>query len=160
MVGRDVSQFYARRWHQAGEVVFEVKDLITPAWPQQEISFSILRGEIVGVAGLVGAGRTELFRTLFGIDKPLGGQIRLGGQPLVVGGPADAIRSGMALVPEDRKLHGLVIEEAVKRNIGLAGLRRNRLPFGFLNQRKENEDTRQMIDKLRIKTPSPHQIVQ
>ncbi len=160
MVGRDVSQFYARRPHEIGDVVLEVKDLATPMWPQHRLSFSVRAGEMVGLAGLVGAGRTELLRTLFGIDQPVGGSVSLNGRPLNAASTIQAIHSGVALVPEDRKLHGLIVEESVRRNIGLAGLRRNSRRIGFVNQRQEDDDTQQMIDKLQIKTPSPDQVAQ
>jgi ribose transport system ATP-binding protein len=160
MVGRDVSRFYARRPHEVGDVVLEVNHLVTPAWPQHKLSFSLRAGEMVGLAGLVGAGRTELLRSLFGIDQRLGGQVRLDGKSLDASSPRQAIQRGVALVPEDRKLHGLIVEMPVRRNISLAGLYRHRRTLGFLNQSRENIDTRRMIQELRIKTPSPDQIVQ
>lgn len=97
MVGRDVSQFYARQQHEIGEAVLQVEDLVTPTWPQHALSFSVRRGEIVGVAGLVGAGRTEMLRTLFGIDRPLRGTVQLNGKSIKLESPVDAIRAGMAL---------------------------------------------------------------
>jgi ribose transport system ATP-binding protein len=158
MVGRDVSQFYARQQHEIGEAVLQVEDLVTPTWPQHALSFSVRRGEIVGVAGLVGAGRTEMLRTLFGIDRPLRGTVQLNGKSIKLESPVDAIRAGMALVPEDRKQHGLIVDMAVRANIGLAGLRYKQRPLGFLNQAAETADTTEMIRKLRIKTPSAEQI--
>jgi ribose transport system ATP-binding protein len=158
MVGRDVSQFYARQQHEIGEAVLRVEDLVTPTWPQHALSFSVRRGEIVGVAGLVGAGRTEMLRTLFGIDRPLRGTVQLNGKSIKLESPVDAIRAGMALVPEDRKQHGLIVDMAVRANIGLAGLRYKQRPLGFLNQAAETADTTEMIRKLRIKTPSAEQI--
>ena len=158
MVGRDVSQFYARQQHEIGGVVLAVENLVTPTWPQHSLSFSVRRGEIVGVAGLVGAGRTEMLRTLFGIDRPIRGTVQLNGKPITLESPVDAIRAGMALVPEDRKRHGLIVDMAVRANIGLAGLRYKQRPFGFLNQTAETADTTEMIRKLRIKTPTAEQI--
>ena len=131
-----------------------------PAWPTHKLSFSVGAGEIVGVAGLVGAGRTELLRTLFGVDKHLEGQVFLSGKPLNMGSAIRTIRQGIALVPEDRKQHGLVIEMSVRHNIGWAGLRRHQLSAGFLNRQRENVDTADMVQKLNIKTPSVDQIVQ
>ncbi len=160
MVGRDVSQFYARRPHEPGDVILEVKDLITPAHPRHELNFSIRAGEMVGVAGLVGAGRTEMLRTLFGIDSRLGGILRLAGQPLALRSSIDAICAGIALVPEDRKLQGLILEMAVRFNISLAGLRHNQRFAGFVNRTAEDVDTAEMIDRLNIKTPGAEQIVQ
>lgn len=160
MVGRDVSQFYARKPHAIGDLVLEVEDLQTSTWPQHKLSLEIRAGEIVGLAGLVGAGRTELLRTLFAVDRRVAGKVRLEGKLLTEVTPAKVIRQGLALVPEDRKAHGLVLGMSLRNNIGLAGLRDNRLPGGFLNQKKENLDTDQMIQKLGIKTPSSSQLAQ
>ncbi|MFM7071272.1 MAG: sugar ABC transporter ATP-binding protein [Planctomycetota bacterium] len=160
MVGRDLSQFYAHTPHPPGDVVLEVEGLRTATWPDEPLDFHLRSGEIVGVAGLVGAGRTEMLRALFGIDRRAGGTIRVGGQPLRLETPHDAIRAGVALVPEDRKQQGLVLEMAVRENIGLAGLLRNRRPGGLLNFATERRDTAEMIRKLKIKTPHAEQIVQ
>ena len=159
MVGRDISQFYARQPHEPGEVVLEVKDLRTPAFPEHPLSFSVKAGELVGVAGLVGAGRTEMLRVLFGVDESKGGEILLEGKPLKLQSTRDSIAAGMALVPEDRKQEGLVLEMVVRENVGLAGLRRNKYPGGFLNHAREAADTHEMIGKLNIKTPSEEQVV-
>jgi len=158
MVGRDVSQFYARQRHPIGEPVLEVCDLVTMAWPQHRLNFSLHAGEIVGVAGLVGAGRTEMLRAIFGVEKKLGGEVRLAGEPLSAGNVADSIERGLGLVPEDRKQHGIILEMSVRENISLAGLARNRRGGGFLNQSQEAADTEQMVETLRIKTPSVRQI--
>ncbi len=159
MVGRDVSQFYARQTHPIGEPVLEVCDLVTMAWPEHRLNFSLRAGEIVGVAGLMGAGRTEMLRAIFGVDAKLSGQLRLEGEPLVAGSVARSIERGLGLVPEDRKRHGIVLEMSVRENIGLAGLSRHRYPGGFLNRSQETADTKQMVDTLSIKTPSTRQIV-
>lgn len=160
MVGRDVSQFYARKQHKVGETLLEVTDLVTPIWPNHSLSFSLRSGEIVGVAGLVGAGRTEMLRAVFGIDQPLAGTVKIGGSVKQIDEPSDAIEAGVALVPEDRKQHGLVLGMSVRRNVGLAGLFRNRLGIGFLNERRERSDSAEMIEKMRIRTPHDRQIVQ
>jgi ribose transport system ATP-binding protein len=160
MVGRDLSQFYAHTPHKPGAVVLEVEGLRTEAWPDEPLDFQLRAGEIVGIAGLVGAGRTEMLRALFGVDRRAGGTVRVGGQPLRLETPHDAIRAGIALVPEDRKQQGLVLEMAVRENIGLAGLLRNRLAGGLLNFAIERQDTAEMIRKLKIKTPHAEQVVQ
>ncbi len=160
MVGRDLSQFYARREHEKGDVLLQVTDLVTPAWPEHPLSFEVRAGEIVGVAGLVGAGRTEMLRVLFGIDSALDGQMMMEGKPLRMTHSSDAIARGLALVPEDRKQHGVLLEMSVRNNIGLAGLHRNRLAGGFLNQKRENDDANRMIDQMRIRTPNADQVVQ
>ena len=160
MVGRDVSQFYARSEHAIGDVLLEVRGLVTPAWPKHRLDFQVRAGEIVGVAGLVGAGRTEMLQSLFGIDKPLRGEIHFNGKRVQVDEPTDAIEAGMGLVPEDRKQHGLILGMTVRRNVGLAGLYRNRLGIGFLNQNKERRDAAEMVESLRIRTPHDRQVVQ
>ncbi|MFK7735555.1 MAG: sugar ABC transporter ATP-binding protein [Pirellulaceae bacterium] len=161
MVGRELSSLYGRQQSAAKEeVVFEVRKLRTPTAPNHALDFSIRRGEIVGVAGLVGAGRTELLQVLFGIDRAVGGQMFLEGKELQLSCPEDAIRSGIALVPEDRKQHGLILEMAVGENVSLAGLRRNQRPFGFLNRSQEANDTEAMTAKMSIKTPDAEQAVQ
>ncbi|MGB7347041.1 MAG: sugar ABC transporter ATP-binding protein [Pirellulaceae bacterium] len=160
MVGRDVSQFYARKQHAMGDVLLEVKDLVTPVWPQHALNFQVRAGEIVGVAGLVGAGRTEMLQVLFGIDQPVAGSILVDGRTVNVRQPSDAIDAGMALVPEDRKQHGLVLEMTVRHNTGLAGLSRNAKAGGFLNLAQERSDSAEMIEKMRIRTPNDSQVVQ
>ncbi len=159
MVGRDVSQFYARRSRHAGAPVLEVADLRTPAHPEHALSLTVRAGEIVGVAGLVGAGRTEMLRCLFGIDPPLGGRIRVNGCDVTLTSSHAAIDAGLGLVPEDRKLQGLVLEMAVRQNVGLAGLRRHRRWGMFRNGAAERRDSRAMIGKLRIRTPGDQQLV-
>lgn len=159
MVGRDVSQFYARQPHQPGESLLEVERLRTSTHPEQELSFHVKRGEIVGVAGLVGAGRTEMLRALFGVDPILGGTIKVAGRSIRLNSSLDAINAGLALVPEDRKGEGLVIDMPVRANVSLAGLRRNRRLAVFRNAVAERNDTSQMIDQLNIKTPSAEQVV-
>jgi ribose transport system ATP-binding protein len=133
MVGRDISQFYARRSHAPGQPALEVLNLRTQAQPAHQLSLTVRAGEIIGLAGLVGAGRSEMLRVLFGIDRALGGVIRVGGVTITPSNPWEAIQAGIALVPEDRKQQGLVVEFTVRNNIGLAGLRRNRHILGFLN---------------------------
>jgi ribose transport system ATP-binding protein len=158
MVGRDLAQFYRRKAHSPGDVVLEVENLVTTSWPNHQVSFAVHGGEIVGVAGLVGAGRTELLHAIFGIDERLGGTVRIAGQT-VGAAPPVMIKQGVALVPEDRKKHGVILEMSVQNNIGLAGLRRNQLWGGLLNGQQEQLDSVSMIDRLQIKTPSRHQIV-
>ena len=160
MVGRDVSKIFNRKPTTAHEVLFKVTNLVTPTWPQHRVSFEVRAGEIVGVSGLVGAGRTEVLRCLFGIDRALSGTIEMDGVTLQLDKPYDAIRNGIGLIPEDRKKEGLVLELPISANIGLAGLRKNQFAFGFLNKRQESEDAAKMIQQMRIRTPNAAQIVQ
>lgn len=160
MVGRELSRFYSRKQHSPGDVILQVDGLTTTAWPEHEVSFSLRRGEIVGMAGLVGAGRSEVLRVLFGIDRRLSGDIWIDGKKQAIATPRAAIDAGLALVPENRKMEGLVIESSVAVNIGLAGLARFRRPPCFVNSAKQASDTRRMLESLRIKTPSSLQVVQ
>jgi ribose transport system ATP-binding protein len=159
-VGRDLSQFYERKPHPIGKPILEVEGLRTPLHPKQTLSFAVGAGEIVGVAGLVGAGRTEMLRSLFGIDKPVGGVVRVAGEKVELRTPRDAITAGLALVPEDRKQQGVIVEMAVRQNLSLASLRRQQKKAGFLNRLFERELVQEMVPKLNIKTPSGEQIVQ
>jgi len=159
MVGRDLSGHFAKEQRESGDTVLEVRDLRTPAHPQSALSFSLRAGEIVGVAGLVGAGRTEMLETLFGATPAVGGAIKVAGQETLIGTPLEAIQVGMALAPEDRKQQGLVIDMSVRENMSLASLRRDRRKGGFLDFAKESEITQEMIKSMRVKTPSDDQVV-
>ncbi len=158
MVGRDLSQFYAHECQDPGEVVFEAIKIRRPVHREEEISFQLRAGEIVGLAGLVGAGRTELLETLFGVTPAESGEIKIGGEPVQILFPRDAINHGVGLVPEDRKQQGLIIEMAVADNLSLASLARDQ-KRGMLNFSAEREIAEEMTDRMRIKTPSSRQVV-
>jgi ribose transport system ATP-binding protein len=158
MVGRELSQFYAHNPQGPGEVVLSVSDLSTPVHPEHEVNFELRAGEIVGLAGLVGAGRTELLETLFGITPAEGGTVTIGGDDIQVSNPRAAIGAGLALVPEDRKQQGLIIDMAVADNLSLAALKRDQ-KSGFLNFEAERYISEEMTRKMRIKTPSDRQVV-
>jgi ribose transport system ATP-binding protein len=159
MVGRDISQYYHREPHLPGRPILAARKLRTPANPRHAINFEIRAGELVGIAGLVGAGRTELLQTLFGVTPPVGGAIEIAGQPTRIHSPNDAIRHGIALVPEDRKQSGLVLGMTVSQNLSLASLGRD-AAWGFRNGRAEAAISHDMIAAMRIKTPSDRQTVQ
>jgi ribose transport system ATP-binding protein len=138
--------------------VLEVRDLRWTAKQQQGISFILRPGEIVGMAGLMGAGRTELAETVFGVRRALSGSIRVDGIEAPIRAPAQAIRRGIFLVPEDRRLEGLVLADSVQRNISLASLDRvSRL--GLVAHGREAELAGRMSDKLRVRTPHLRQTV-
>jgi len=160
MVGRDLSQFYVRAPREARGPVLAVEGLCTAAHPRHRLTFSVRAGEILGLAGLVGAGRTELLRTLFGIDRPVRGLIRVAGAMVDLRHPKDAIRAGMALVPEDRKEQGIILEMAVGENVSLAGLKREARAGWFVNRPGEKRFADEMIGKLNIKPPNPRQFAQ
>ena len=94
--------------------------MITPTYPERAVSLTLRHGEILGLAGLVGSGRTELARAIFGIDSPLGGSLKLNGEPIVIETPRRAIERGLYLVPEDRKRASLLLDVSVAENISLA----------------------------------------
>jgi len=121
MIGRDLKSVYAPPACAPGDAVLQMDAVRTAAWPDRTVSLCLRRGEILGLAGLVGSGRTELARVIFGIDPALGGSIRLDGQPL----PCDvraAIAAGIYLVPEDRKRFGLLLDLSITENVALPNL--------------------------------------
>ncbi len=159
MVGREISEFYHRTLHKREEVALEARHLRTSAHPEHELNFSLRMGEVVGMAGLVGAGRTELLAALFGVAPLRGGEIYLGGAKVDLQSPNDAIRCGLALVPEDRKLQGLILEMTVRQNLSLAILKQESACGLFLNEVREGEISRRMMAQMRIITPSSRQVV-
>jgi ribose transport system ATP-binding protein len=144
---------------RTGKIALEVRSLRTVANPVHELSFSVRAGEIVGVAGLVGAGRTEMLRVLFGIERALGGEVVIDGVIQQIASPRGAISAGLALVPEDRKEQGVILEMAVRENLSLASLRRD-ARAGFLDRVGERRIAEEMMAKLSVKTPSERQLVQ
>jgi ribose transport system ATP-binding protein len=160
MVGRDVSLFSGRQPRTPGAVMLEARGLVVPDNPAHALSFSVRAGEVVGMAGLVGAGRSELLQTLFGIHPARAGTILVAGEPVAVRHPLDAIRAGLALVPEDRKEQGLILEMSLRENITLAGLGLQRRAGAFRDRARERRDADAMIAALRIRPPDPRQVVQ
>lgn len=160
MVGRDVSLFQGVRRRTFGDVVLDVDNLVVPAHPRQRLSFSVRAGEIVGLAGLVGAGRTEVLLALFGLQPARSGKVQVGGNAVKMQNPREAIRAGLALVPEDRKMQGLVLEMTVEENISLASLRQRSYARTFIDFGRERRDAEAMIGKLHLRPPNPRQVVQ
>lgn len=158
MVGRDIEKFYHHE-HEVSKVpVFEVRDFLVPGQPDKPINFTIHAGEILVLAGLVGAGRTELAHALFGIDEPLGGALFLDGKPITIKNPWDAIRAGIGLIPEDRKMHGLIVEMAVELNTTLAGLDRYQ-HMKMIQFDQVRSITQAMVEKLDVRLRSIDQVV-
>ncbi|MCH2118517.1 MAG: sugar ABC transporter ATP-binding protein [Pirellulales bacterium] len=159
MVGRDVQQFSGKRDHCLEQAVpaLQVHALEYPA-AASPLSFHIQPGEIVGFAGLVGAGRTELSRVLFGIDRYTSGEICMAGKKVVIRNVVDAIRLGLALVPEDRKLHGLVLPMSVQRNISMAALPKFSR-WGWLSRQAERDLALDEIRALSVRTSGVNQRV-
>lgn len=162
MIGRDVSRFYQRTPHSPGAEVISVKDLRTPAHPEHAVTFTVRAGEIVGLAGLVGAGRSELLTTLFGVTPAISGSFITGTLRRPPRTSREAIAAGIMLAPEDRRQTGLILPMTVKRNLSLASLRRDQrggLLRGFLNSSAENKVSTTMIQLMRIKAASASQVV-
>jgi ribose transport system ATP-binding protein len=160
MVGRDMTQFYPKvhRSGVGGPPVLGVRELRYRGGPAVPVSLDVRAGEILGMAGLVGAGRTELSEAVFGVRHLTAGGLLLDGRPLRITRPADAIAAGILLVPEDRRLHGLVVPESVGFNLSLPNLGRLGSWLG-VRRRAEAELHRTWIDRLRVKTPSAAQPV-
>jgi ribose transport system ATP-binding protein len=152
MVGRSIDRTYARSVVPAGGVVLEVKGLASDNGIA-DIDLTVRAGEIVGLSGLVGSGRSEVARAIFGADRATAGEIRLFGER-IAGIPEDSARRGIAMIPENRKTQGLALNRSVGDNIVLAGLPRM-FPSGLFSPRRAARAARAMIDKLRIATPSP-----
>jgi len=153
MVGRELTDLYKRNTAEPGEIVLEVKDLCRRK-ALDNISFAVRKGEILGIAGLVGAGRSETARCLFGVDPYDSGEIRVEGKPVQIKSVRDAMDIGIALVPEDRKEEGLVLIRSISYNITLAVL--DELKKAGKN---ENELVDRYIQALSIKTPGNDQVV-
>jgi len=152
MVGRQVETIYRRKFcEQPGDVVLDVRALDADNGVQGA-SLTVRAGEVVGLAGVVGAGRSELARAIFGADRVVGGSVRVNGQPLGRG-PVSAVRAGVGLVPESRKTEGLALMRSVEDNILVAGLRKI-FPSGWYCARAAAHVAADIVSRLRIATPS------
>jgi len=159
MVGRELKEMYRKPAVPAGEPVLEVRGLSRAASRVRDVSLSVRAGEIVGLAGLVGAGRTEIARALFGVDRADAGTVRVAGREVTIRSPRDAIRAGLGFVPENRKEQGLFLMMAVRENVTAAGL--DALSrWDFVRFAAERRLVGALIDQLRIRTPSQEQEVQ
>ena len=153
MVGREIKEKFPRVACEKGEKVFEVRKL-NAGRMVRDVSFALYAGEIVGFAGLMGAGRTETTRAIFGVDHKESGEILLDGKPIPIRTPADAIKAGIVLVPEDRKKDGLCTKLPIRENIAMPNLDLLCGGFGVVNRRKENAMCEKAVSDLKIKTPS------
>ena len=156
IVGRSLTEIYPEKDTEVGDVYLEVKELTDGGIHVQPSSFVAHKGEILGFAGLVGAGRTELMRLIFGADKSMGGKILIDGKEARIRSERDAIRHGIGLVPEDRRRQGLVLALNVRENIIMANYERQKTLF-YLDPQKEKKVCAEYIDKLLIKTPGQTQ---
>jgi ABC-type sugar transport system ATPase subunit len=158
MVGRDIGDTYAglSRAESRGDVLLEVGHLETQA--VHDVSFTMRRGEVIGFAGLVGAGRTELVRAIFGADPIISGEIRLDGKAVKFRSPKDAIDAGIALCPEDRKEQGLVLRRSISDNISIPVLDKLRRRL-FIDKWQEARLAKSAVERYSIKTPTIEKLV-
>ena len=161
MVGRAVSNIFPESEHDFGEVALEVRGLSVYSTDGRDkklvddVSFSVRRGEVLGIAGLMGAGRTELLMAIFGAwEGNYTRQISVEGRPADIGSPSDAIRNGIAFVTEDRKRFGLILDQTISDNMTLAGLKRISGQF-LIREAREVKAAREQMASLRVKANSP-----
>jgi rhamnose transport system ATP-binding protein len=153
MVGRDIQAIFPKREAPLGEIALEVNGLGCRAAGIHDVTFAVRRGEILGIAGLVGSGRTELAETLFGLTPADDGAMMLRDSAMRTGSPAEAIRMKLGYLPEDRRQHGVVMEMPVAANISLANLDAVSR-HGLIDSALERGLARRYVERLRIKTPS------
>lgn len=154
MVGRELTEQYPKRKVEIGDTILELKDF-TQEGVFENISFKLRRGEILGLVGLVGAGRTETMQALFGITKPDSGEVYLKGQKVEFKKPVDAIKNGLAYVTEDRKGEGLVLPMSIAHNITLPSMKELSRKI-FIKQKEEKDRVGKEITDLKVKTTSPN----
>ncbi|MGG0285725.1 sugar ABC transporter ATP-binding protein [Peribacillus butanolivorans] len=157
MVGRELEDRFPHREAHLGEVVLDVKGL-TKKGLFEDIHFAVRKGEIVGVAGLMGAGRTEIMRALFGVDQIDSGEITVEGKKVSIRKPTDAVRYGLAFITENRKEEGLILDFSVRENIGLPNLK-SFAPSGLVKTEDEKKFAEMMIKRLHVKTSSTETII-
>jgi len=149
MIGRSVDMFYVRERHPTGDVIFEVKDLkVKPN--DQMVSFSIKKGELVGIAGMVGSGRTEIAQTIFGVRRKYGGKIFLRGNEIRIRNPYEAIKYGICMITEDRQKTGLLLDMTIPANITITAL--ERLKGLFIRRKEEKKESTLITKRVNLKT--------
>jgi ribose transport system ATP-binding protein len=159
MVGRKLEKLFpARRNSPTCKKLLEVGGVSRPG-VLEDVSFDLYEGEILGISGLMGAGRSELARAIFGADKRSSGRISMGGEALAVRDPADAIKHGIAYLSENRKEEGLAVKMRVDQNVTMANLAAVCGPLGVISGAKERKATGRYVDELSIRTPSLTQVV-
>lgn len=153
MVGREIKDFYVESKNDKTPGFFRARNLRSSRYPERAVSFEAAKGEILGFAGLVGAGRSEMAKALVGLSGASTGEVWLGEQHISIRHTRDAIAQGIYLVPENRRAEGLVVDMSVSENITLASLRRY-ARFGLIQRNREREAAGQQVASLRVKTPS------
>ena len=156
MVGRELKSNGPRTGYATDEVVLKADHI--SGYVNEDCSFELRKGEILGVAGLVGAGRTELMRVIFGADKKLSGTVQINGRQASIRRPEDAIKAGIGLIPEDRKMQGCFLNQTIEWNISMGNIR-SLTTGGLVDNRKIADAAEKYKDMLNIKTPSVQQLV-
>ena len=151
MVGRDLEDQYPERQYEPQDIILNVSHLTNPKHGIHDVAFDLRRGEILGVSGLMGAGRTEIMRSLFGVDKGTH-QIEINGQPVSIRTPEDAMKQGMAFITENRKDEGLILDFSIRDNMILPSLS-SFSKHGFVKEKEANQFVDRMRERLNIKTP-------
>lgn len=158
MLGRSFEENFPKEKVEIGEKLLEVKDLCAEEGKLKDISFYVKRGEIVGIAGLVGAGKSELCKTLFGAYKATSGKVILKGKEIKLNNPAKAVKEKLALVPEERRKEGVLVNENIAFNLSAANLG-DFCTLSFINKLKVEKNAKSFVDNLKIVTPSIKQLV-
>ena len=156
MIGRELTQQYPERHNEIGEVTLEVKNISDGGKHVDNVSFAAHRGEVLGFYGLVGAGRTETMRMVFGVDPRVGGQVFLHGKEINLKNPRDAIRHGIGFITENRRDEGLFLRSSVRVNTVMVALHKI-LKHGMISYKEEARVSQDYVDKLRTATPSVNQ---
>ena len=157
MVGRKIDNMFPKEKAKIGDVVMEVKGLTQPG-KLKEINFQVKAGEILGFAGLIGAGRSEVMRAVFGLDPCAAGEVFMNGKKIHIRNTEDGIRHGIAMVSEDRRAEGIVPERSCKENISLSAIEKMSR-FGVIDLKQEDKKVNESIERLNIKLSSPEQLV-
>ena len=158
MVGRELETLYPKSDVEPGEVILDVRHL-TRNGVFEDVSFQVRQGEILGFAGLVGAGRTEVARVIFGIDRADAGEIRIGGKPVQIHSPEAAMHYRISYVPEDRRQHGLIMDFSIAKNMTLPVLLRQTSQLGLVNRRREREVAQDYSARLQVRSAGIDQLV-
>lgn len=153
MIGREMKDYFPPRQAEIGEVIFEANHLNCGAIVK-DVSISVRKGEVLGISGLVGAGRTETFRAIFGADKKDSGEIVIEGKPVKIRSPQDAVACGIGMLPEDRKQHGVLLDLSIKINGTLTIINRLKKSFGRIDQPREDGIVAGLVTKLHAKIGS------
>ncbi|NLT15311.1 MAG: sugar ABC transporter ATP-binding protein [Clostridiales bacterium] len=153
MIGRTLESYFPAREPNIGETVFKVEN-IKSGKAVRDVSFEVREGEVLGISGLVGSGRTETMRAIFGADPLEGGKIFLNGKAIKIKSPMSAVRQGIGMLPEDRKAHGVLLKMPIRTNITLTRLKAFTGPFNVISKKKETIYINDMVQKLAIKAGS------